>query len=214
MAPWKGSIIGGTRRTRTATCTLMKWLVIAQLLWLIALRHCFQTVTHCLASLFPNCDSLPCVIVSKLWLIALRHCFQTVTRVRVTVSKLWLIALRHCFQTVTRVCVTVSRLWLMSCVTVSKLWLIALRHCFQTVTRVCVTVSSRVVESESVESHVFSWSRSRESESVFKTAGVGVGSRSRFFKTAGVGVGSRSRFFKTAGVGVGTFVAITDSNVY
>ena len=37
---------------------------------------------------------------------------------------------------------------------------------------------------------------------VFKNAGVGVGSRSRFFKTAGVGVGSRSRFFKTAGVGV------------
>ena len=32
--------------------------------------------------------------------------------------------------------------------------------------------------------------------------------------SAGVGVGSRSRFFKTAGVGVGTFVAITDSNVY
>ena len=28
---------------------------------------------------------------------------------------------------------------------------------------------------ESVESHVFSWSRSRESESVFKSAGVGVG---------------------------------------
>ena len=28
---------------------------------------------------------------------------------------------------------------------------------------------------ESVESHVFSWSRSRELESVFKTAGVGVG---------------------------------------
>ena len=91
-------------------------------------------------------------------------------------------------------------------------------------------ISSRVVESESVESHVFSWSRSRvskllESESVFKTAGVGVSfqncwSRSQFskllesesvFKTAGVGVGSRfskllsrvgSRFFKTAGVGV------------
>ena len=37
-----------------------------------------------------------------------------------------------------------------------------------------------------------------ESELVFKTAGVGVG----------------SRFFKTAGVGVGKFVAITDSNVY
>ena len=50
------------------------------------------------------------------------------------------------------------------------------------------------------------------------SAGVGVGSRSRFFKTAGVGVGfskmlesesgvgvgSRSRFFKTAGVGVGS----------
>ena len=31
------------------------------------------------------------------------------------------------------------------------------------------------------------------------SAGVGVG----IFKTAGVGVGSRSRFFKTAGVGVG-----------
>ena len=48
-----------------------------------------------------------------------------------------------------------------------------------------------------------------DSESVFKTAGVGVWSR--FFKTAGVGVWSR--FLKTAGVGVGTFVAITDSNV-
>ena len=48
------------------------------------------------------------------------------------------------------------------------------------------------------------WSRSRESESVFNTSGVGVGSRSRFFKTSGVGVGSRSRFFKTAGVGVGS----------
>ena len=50
------------------------------------------------------------------------------------------------------------------------------------------------------------------------SAGVGVGSRSRFLKIAGVGVGfskmlesesgfqkcwSRSRFFKTAGVGVG-----------
>ena len=60
-----------------------------------------------------------------------------------------------------------------------------------------LAICIRVVESESVESHVFSWSRSRfskllESESVFKTAGVGVGfqncwSRSRFFKTAGVG---------------------------
>ena len=32
------------------------------------------------------------------------------------------------------------------------------------------TITSRVVESESVESHVFSWSRSQ----IFKTAGVGV----------------------------------------
>ena len=76
----------------------------------------------------------------------------------------------------------------------------------------------RVVESESVESHVFSWSRSRFSkllESVFKTAGVGFQNCwSRFFKTAGVEVGSRNRFFKTAGVGVGKFVAITDSNIY
>ena len=82
-----------------------------------------------------------------------------------------------------------------------------------------------------MESHVISWRRSRESESVVKTVGVGFlkllesesvfqncWSRSRFFKTAGVGVGfskllesesvfqncwSRSRFFKTAGVGVG-----------
>ena len=62
------------------------------------------------------------------------------------------------------------------------------------------------------------------------SAGVGVGSPSRFSKLlesesgvgvgflklleSGVGVGSRSRFFKTAGVGVGKFVAITDSNVY
>ena len=50
--------------------------------------------------------------------------------------------------------------------------------------------AARVVESELVESNVFSWSRSRfpkllESESVFKNCW----SRSRFFKTAGVGVG-------------------------
>ena len=49
-----------------------------------------------------------------------------------------------------------------------------------------------VVESESVESHVFSWSRSRfffkllESESGFQKCW------SRFFKTAGVGVRSRN----------------------
>ena len=73
---------------------------------------------------------------------------------------------------------------------------------------------SRSLESESVESHVFSWSRSRESESVFKTAGVGVGSRSRFFKTGGVGVGFSKLLESESGVGVGTFVAITDSNVY
>ena len=71
-----------------------------------------------------------------------------------------------------------------------------------------------------MESHVFSWSRSRES--VFKTAGVGVGSR--FFKTAGVGVGSRffktagvgvgSRFFKTAGVGVGFLKLLESESVF
>ena len=50
-----------------------------------------------------------------------------------------------------------------------------------------------------------------ESESgvgFFKTAGVGVGSQSRFFKTAGVGVGSR--FIKTAGVGV-VFLKLLES---
>ena len=54
-----------------------------------------------------------------------------------------------------------------------------------------------------MESHVFSWSRSRFSklsESVF----LNCWSRSRFFKTAGVESGDR----------VGKFVAITDSNVY
>ena len=58
------------------------------------------------------------------------------------------------------------------------------------------TIVVRVVESEleSVESHVFSWSR----ESVFKTAGVGVG----FLKL----LESES--------GVGTFVAITDTNIH
>ena len=40
---------------------------------------------------------------------------------------------------------------------------------------IIMMLENRVVESESVESHVFSWSRSLESESVFKTAGVGVG---------------------------------------
>ena len=82
-----------------------------------------------------------------------------------------------------------------------------------------LNVLSRVVESESVESHVFSWSRSQfskllESESVFKTAGVGVGSRSRFFKTAVVVVCFSKLLESESGVGVGTFVAITDSNVY
>ena len=66
------------------------------------------------------------------------------------------------------------------------------------------------MESESVESHVFS--RSRESESVFKTAGVGVG----FLKLSesGVGVGFSKLLESESGVGVGAFVAITDSNVY
>ena len=78
-----------------------------------------------------------------------------------------------------------------------------------------------------MESHVFSWSRSRELESVFKT--VGVRSRSRFFKTAGVGVDflkllelesvfqncwSRSRFFKTAGVGVGFSKLLESESVF
>ena len=51
-------------------------------------------------------------------------------------------------------------------------------------------MTARVVEPESVESHVISWSRSHffkllESESGFQKCW----SRSRFFKTAGVGVG-------------------------
>ena len=74
------------------------------------------------------------------------------------------------------------------------------------------STSSRVVESESVELHVFSWSRSRESESVFKTAGVGVGFLKLLESESGVGVGF-SKLLES-GVGVGTFVAITDSNVY
>ena len=69
------------------------------------------------------------------------------------------------------------------------------------------TEGTRVVESESesVESHVFSWSRSRESESVFKTAGA---SRVGFLKlleseSVFQNCWSQSRFFKTAGVRVG-----------
>ena len=90
-------------------------------------------------------------------------------------------------------------------------------------------ILTRVVELESVESHVFSWSRSRES--VFKTAGVG----SRFSKLleseSAVGVGSwfskllesesvfqncwsRSRFFKTAGVGVGFSKLLESESVF
>ena len=68
-----------------------------------------------------------------------------------------------------------------------------------------------------------------ETESVFKTAGVGVGFQncwSRFskllesvFKTAGVGVSfqncwSRSRFFKTAGVGVGFLKLLESESVF
>ena len=60
-------------------------------------------------------------------------------------------------------------------------------------------VTARVVESESVESHVFSWSRSR----FFKTAGVGVRSRSRVFKNPGVGVGFLKLLESELGVGVG-----------
>ena len=76
-----------------------------------------------------------------------------------------------------------------------------------------------------MESHVFSWSRSRESESVFKTAGVGVGVG--FLKLveseSGVGVGfsklleSESGTTGNSGIRsqvIATFVAITDSNVY
>ena len=57
-----------------------------------------------------------------------------------------------------------------------------------------------------MESHVFSWSRSRES--VFKTAGVGVG----FLKLLESGVGF-SKLLESES-GVGAFVVITDSNVY
>ena len=67
-----------------------------------------------------------------------------------------------------------------------------------------------------------------ESESLFKTAGVGVGflklveSESGvgvgFLKLveseSGVGVGFSKLLESESGVGVGTFVAITDSNVY
>ena len=59
-----------------------------------------------------------------------------------------------------------------------------------------------------MESHVFSWSRSWESESIFKTAGVGVGFLKLLESESGVG------FSKLLESGVGTFVAITDSNVY
>ena len=48
-----------------------------------------------------------------------------------------------------------------------------------------------------MESHVFSWSRSR----FFKTAGVGVGSRSRVFKNARVGVGFLKLLESESGVG-------------
>ena len=69
---------------------------------------------------------------------------------------------------------------------------------------------SRSLESESVESHVFSWSRSRES--VLKSAGVGVGFLKLLESESGVGVGF-SKLLESES-GVGTFVAITDSNVY
>ena len=71
-------------------------------------------------------------------------------------------------------------------------------------------ISLRVVESESGESHVFSWSQSRES--VFKTAGVGVGFLKLLESESGVGVGF-SKLLESES-GVGTFVAITNSNVY
>ena len=54
-------------------------------------------------------------------------------------------------------------------------------------------MTARVVESESVESDVFSWSRSQELESFFFKL---LESESGFQKCW-----SRSRFFKTAGVG-------------
>ena len=69
---------------------------------------------------------------------------------------------------------------------------------------------SQSQESESVESHVFSWSRSR----FFKTAGVGVGFSKLLESESGVGVDFSKLLESESGVGVGTFVAITDSNVY
>ena len=46
------------------------------------------------------------------------------------------------------------------------------------------------------------------------SAGVGVGSRSRFFKIAGVGVGSRSLVFKNAEVGVGFLKLLESESVF
>ena len=51
-----------------------------------------------------------------------------------------------------------------------------------------------------------------ESESVFKTTGVGVGFLKLLESESGVGV-SFSKLLESES-GVGTFVAITDSNVY
>ena len=78
--------------------------------------------------------------------------------------------------------------------------------------------TSRVVESESGVGvgGVACFQLESESESVFKTAGVGVRSQSRIFKLleSESGVGFSKLLESESGVGVGTFVAITDSNVY
>ena len=65
-----------------------------------------------------------------------------------------------------------------------------------------------------MESHVFSWSRSRFSNLLESESGVGVGFLKLLESESGVGVGFSKLLESESGVGVGTFVAITDSNVY
>ena len=75
-------------------------------------------------------------------------------------------------------------------------------------------LANRVVESESGVGVGGVACFQLESESVFKTAGVGVGFLKLLESESGVGVGFSKLLESESGVGVGTFVAITDSNVY
>ena len=83
-------------------------------------------------------------------------------------------------------------------------------------------MAARIVESESVESHVFSWSRESVESHVFSWSRESVESHvfswsresESFFKIAGVGVGFSKMLESESGVGVGFLKMLESESVF